>query len=80
MLNAMNISENSLNAYAAVTCVVCNAVFPRASLRAKDHWHTLCFTPVDKPSITVRPVNQDECDNSCDISCNTPGRGEKGNH
>ena len=23
---------------------------------------------------------QDECDNSCDISCNTPGRGEQGNH
>ncbi len=23
---------------------------------------------------------QDECDNSCDISCNTPARGEKGNY
>jgi hypothetical protein len=23
---------------------------------------------------------QDECDNSCDISCDTPARGEKGNY
>ena len=23
---------------------------------------------------------QDKCDNSCDISCNTPARGEKGNY
>lgn len=22
----------------------------------------------------------DECDNSCDITCNTPAQGEKGNH
>jgi len=54
----MNIFLICVSPYTEFTCVTMTAFLRCPSLRAKVHWHTLCFTTIYQPSITVKPVRK----------------------
>jgi|GEM_PF-5141510 len=44
VFSRMNILKNCVSPYTEFTCVTDTSIFRRPSLRAKGHWHALCFT------------------------------------